>query len=544
MTALAFTEHDVELESIRVREANRPSEKITELATSIEHNGLLNRVLLRSVGPGRFELIAGHRRMRAYEELALTSIPAKVYQCTAEEAEDLAEIDNLQRVDLTPIQEGEAYQRMLERAGDVAELARRVGRTETHVRQRMRLADLLEPIRELVNAEKLDLGAAELIAQTPRGVQTQLAPHLKRYVANDGRVSRRDVQGLLEEYARPLSEAAFDVTDATLSEKAGPCGTCTKRTGVQGVLVEVLDATDTCLDSACWNTKVEAHRSRAVADAKKRGLKVLSDKEAEKVLSPNGIRTLHQAPFRAVTEDVWDGSTNVPISKLLDESVPRTLAFSDDGRAVELVPKKVVDEALAARSKTRAKAGAGASQAALDRRHANEDKKRRQRAVVLKRSRLIAMRQVAEAIEGGRISIETVLRVIVAQAGITEAEEVCRVRSLEAKSGKAIERLEQVAASIVDDQKTVEKRLRGLASLAAQLAVISTVHVGSYAPENQTTPAALKAFDVDLAACRRAAAAELAAEDKGPKPKATTTTTTKPTKKTRAAKAKAGPKKR
>jgi ParB-like chromosome segregation protein Spo0J len=441
-------------------------------------------------------------------------------------AEELAEIDNLQREDLTPIEQGEAYHRLCDHL-DVAEVARRVGRTVEHVRQRMRLAMLHDPIRAMVAAEQLDIGAAELIAQTPDAVQKKLAPALLRQLTPNRwdprtgretkvelkRVSRQDVQELLEEYTHDLATAPFDITDAALVREAGACGTCAKRTGVQGVLVEVLDATDTCLDAACWGGKLKANRERVTEDARKRGLKVLTDKEAERVFSHDD-RTRYDAKFKAVTEKVSPpGSTSdVPVAKLIDDTTPRVLAFTDTGRPVELVPRDVVDAALKARAKAETKAGPGASAKKVEDAHAREKRKEKDRAELLKRSAHVALRQVRELVEGGRVSIETVLRVVIAEAGITQAEIVGKARHLEKAATGYVDTLTAAAATIVDTQKSADARARHLAALVAELVVGPTIHTGSYSMGNQATPPALKAFDVDLAACRRAAEGELRAE--------------------------------
>lgn len=152
MNALEYTEETVQVSAVSMRKANRKPRKVEELAASIAAEGLINRVLLRRLETG-FELIGGDRRLRAHQHLGRETIDARVYDVDDEKAEELAEVDNLQREDLTPIEEAEAYQRLLDTCGSTAELARRVGRTDTHVRQRMMLTDLVPEIRAMVDAE-------------------------------------------------------------------------------------------------------------------------------------------------------------------------------------------------------------------------------------------------------------------------------------------------------------------------------------------------------------------------------------------------------
>lgn len=532
MSTLRYIDTTISIAEVAPRPGNRAPRRVDELAAAISTDGLLNRILVRrDAVTGVYELIAGERRVAAHKLLELKEIDARVYQCTDADAARLAKIDNLQREDLTPLEEGEGYVELLDQrhVPDVAELARQVGRSEPHVRQRMKLATLLPAIKKLLAEGKLDIGAALAIAQTPDAVQKKLAPRLaqhleprQRYIggrwqkedAGPPRITREAVRELLDEHTHALAGAPFDITDAALDSKAGPCGTCPKRSGAQGVLVEVIDRTDTCLDVACWDRKVAAHVKASAAEDKAKGLRVLSDAEARKIV--DGGRTLHKSGYKAITESIYDGNTNVPVAKLIDEAVPRVVAYDEEGRRLELVPEKAVDAALKERTKSKGKAKDATANS-----HAAQERKKRQKVAVLKRSRDLALRQVGAMVSGGRISVETVLRVAISRTGITEADAVCRARGLDTKRD-AVAALEEAAAGIVDDQKTVELRVRHLAAIVAELAVANTISIGGYSTDSQQTPAGLKAFDVDLAACRRAAKAELDAEadEKGSKAKA------------------------
>lgn len=540
-------ELDLPVSAIRPRPGNRLTRNIEELAESIKDRGLLNAVLVRVAPQGKggasteYELIGGERRWRAHLQLGRTMIRASVHEGLEEDqAEELGEIDNLQRDDLTPIEEAEAYQRMLDVAGSTAELARRVGRTETHVRQRMRLADLVDEIRVMVDGGSLDLGAAEAIAQQQPVVQRKLVPELKKL---SGRITREELRDVLHRHLHDLAEAPFDTSDATLVPTAPACGSCPRRTGKQGTLVEVIDQEDVCLDAECWDAKKDAAARAKIEDAKKRGLHVLSKAEAKKTLLSNG-RTMHGADYVGLTENRYVNDRAVPVAKLVGADVPRSVAVDDDGRVVELVPKSAVDAAAKAKAKTPA-GKASASKKGAETATQREERARRDKVVLLKRSRDLALAAVREKVEKGRISEDVVLQVAIAAVRSGDAEPVARARGLEVSKDKHnivdwTGAIEDLASSIIEDEKDTTARRRRLLALIAELAVGGTINVGQWQDAGQGSPAGLRALGVDLVEMRREATSQLAKEKRE---KAEGKPAPKPAKKT-TPKKKSAPKKR
>ena len=131
-------------------------EKIKELAESIKQNGLLQSITVRDIGNGFYELIAGERRLRAIKYLHHATTKAIVKELTEEQMATLALIENIQREELTPIEEAHAYQELL-RINKLTqdELAKSLGKTQATVANKLRLLKLSKKVIEAINSKKI-----------------------------------------------------------------------------------------------------------------------------------------------------------------------------------------------------------------------------------------------------------------------------------------------------------------------------------------------------------------------------------------------------
>jgi len=135
---------------------------LDELTASIKEHGILQPVLLRPFGaPGRYQLIAGERRWRAAKAAGLDSIPAMIEEIDDDTALEIAIIENLQREDLSPLEEATMYDRMVKDHGySIRRLAQKLGKDKGYLENRLRLADAPEEIRQLVSLRKDTLSHA------------------------------------------------------------------------------------------------------------------------------------------------------------------------------------------------------------------------------------------------------------------------------------------------------------------------------------------------------------------------------------------------
>jgi ParB family chromosome partitioning protein len=136
-------------------------EALHELAASIREHGVLQPILVRPLGENRYQLIAGERRWRASREAGHTTIPALVEEIDDDTALEISIIENLQREDLSPLEEATMFDRMVREHGySIRKLADKLGKDKGYLENRLRLADAPDEVRELVSLRKDTLSHA------------------------------------------------------------------------------------------------------------------------------------------------------------------------------------------------------------------------------------------------------------------------------------------------------------------------------------------------------------------------------------------------
>jgi ParB family transcriptional regulator, chromosome partitioning protein len=155
-------------------------EALDELASSIRQVGLLQPVVVRAIGVGRYELVMGERRWRAAERAGLTEIGAIVKQTQDDDLLRDALIENLHRQQLDPLEEAAAYQQLLDDFGAThEELARKIGRSRPHISNTLRLLNLPPAVQKRVAAGVLSAGHARaLLSLEDPGAQDRLAARI------------------------------------------------------------------------------------------------------------------------------------------------------------------------------------------------------------------------------------------------------------------------------------------------------------------------------------------------------------------------------
>jgi ParB family chromosome partitioning protein len=145
-------------------------ERIGQLAESIRAHGLVQPLLVRPVpdAADRYEIVAGERRWRAAQQAQLHDVPVVVRTLDDRETLEIALIENLQRTDLTPIEEARAWRRLMDEFNHTQErLAETVGKSRSHVANMLRLLDLPAAVQTHVDQGRLDAGHARALIGTP-----------------------------------------------------------------------------------------------------------------------------------------------------------------------------------------------------------------------------------------------------------------------------------------------------------------------------------------------------------------------------------------
>lgn len=152
------------------------ADTLRELADSIAAQGVIQPVLVRPVENDRFELIAGERRWRAAQQAGLEEIPVVIKEVTEEAAMAMGLIENIQREDLNPLEEANALSRLLNEFGLThQEVAKAVGKSRTTVTNLLRLLELNEEVKQLVESRRLEMGHARALLGLQGKTQTQAA---------------------------------------------------------------------------------------------------------------------------------------------------------------------------------------------------------------------------------------------------------------------------------------------------------------------------------------------------------------------------------
>jgi ParB family chromosome partitioning protein len=164
-----------------------------ELAESIKAQGVMQPVLVRSVGDQRYEIIAGERRVRAARLAGLDEVPVLVKDVPDEAAAAMALIENIQREDLNPLEEAQGLKRLTDEFGLTHEqAAQAVGRSRSAASNLLRLLNLTEPVQQLLMAGDIDMGHARALLPL-QGAQQIL--HANRIVAQ--KLSVREAEKLV-----------------------------------------------------------------------------------------------------------------------------------------------------------------------------------------------------------------------------------------------------------------------------------------------------------------------------------------------------------
>lgn len=149
---------------------------LEELAESIKSQGIMQPIIVRSVGGGRFEIIAGERRWRAAQLAGLSEVPTLVRDIPDDAALAMSLIENIQREDLNPLEEAHGIQRLLDEFGFTHEqAAESVGRSRSAVSNLLRLLNLASPVQTMLLAGDLDMGHARALLAVDAATQITLA---------------------------------------------------------------------------------------------------------------------------------------------------------------------------------------------------------------------------------------------------------------------------------------------------------------------------------------------------------------------------------
>ncbi|MEI6317447.1 MAG: ParB/RepB/Spo0J family partition protein [Pseudomonadota bacterium] len=254
---------------------------LNELADSIARVGILQPLLVRTHPsiPDAWEILSGHRRHAAAglaaEQLGQEkpALPCRIVSLSDENAAEVALVENLQRDDLSPLEEALGYERLQREYGHAVDIiAERIGKSSAYVYKKLRLTGLQQDGRDALSRGQISESVALLVARIPAKLQTKAVKALteedyRRDAKTESMPFRQAHQLVKQQFTTDLRQAKWSLDDDTLVASAGACSACPKM--AKNSPDEYPDITDgrTCMDPTCFGEKRAAHERQLEAVA-------------------------------------------------------------------------------------------------------------------------------------------------------------------------------------------------------------------------------------------------------------------------------------
>lgn len=229
--------------------------ELHELSESIKAQGILQPVTLRPTSEqGKYEIVCGERRYRASLLAGLKEIPAVIRELSDAEATEIAITENLQRKDVTPIEEAHAYQQLIDTQNyDIAALAARFGKSESYIHSRLKFIALIPEIADLLEADEITASVASEICKYEPEIQTEV---YEKHLANEGSYgcwrglkASEVAKRIKDNYTTSLFQYKFDKS---------VCAICQHNTNTFRLFVESNDCGN-CMNKTCLRDKNKAY---------------------------------------------------------------------------------------------------------------------------------------------------------------------------------------------------------------------------------------------------------------------------------------------
>lgn len=260
--------------------------KMEHLTASIKAAGLLVPLIVRPHG-SEYEIVAGHRRFRAAKAAGLKGVLCDVRALDDAQVLEIQITENLQREDLTELEEAETFESLREiHHYTVEQIAAKIGASRATVYGRLKLLALCPEARKAVGDGVLPASVAVPLARLP-GHKLQasaLKSMIDRFTTDGVIVARQAIEFLQRDFCRSLKGVPFSLKDDSLFPEAGACTTCPKNSAnATPGLFDDLKTGQTCTDVSCFDQKTKANWKRKAEREESKGAVVLSIDEGGKL---------------------------------------------------------------------------------------------------------------------------------------------------------------------------------------------------------------------------------------------------------------------
>jgi ParB family chromosome partitioning protein len=183
------------------------ADKLEQLASSIRAQGVVQPIVVREISMGKYELIAGERRWRAAQLAGIDNIPAVVRDVPDEAMVVMALVENIQREDLNPLEEAAALRRLIDEFQMThQQAAEAVGRSRSSVSNLLRLMELMQEVKDMVDSRLIEMGHARALLSLDNSLQLQAAREVVSL-----QLSVRETEALVRRLQQPKKKAAANI---------------------------------------------------------------------------------------------------------------------------------------------------------------------------------------------------------------------------------------------------------------------------------------------------------------------------------------------
>lgn len=345
---------------------------LDELAASIRSAGVLQPLCVRRRLPDLvsepcpedgFELVFGHRRLRAAQMAGLTELPCDIVDMSDAEVLQAQVAENLEREDLHPLEEAEGFEALMRATGLGADaLATQTGKSRSYIYGRLKLCKLCPEARQAYVDGRFEGEIALMIARLPSAkMQLQALGVVREQGYKFGAGYRAVRSELLERFTLDLSKAIFDPADAFLVRDAGACTTCPKLAGNAPEFADAIEVVvmsgerthsrtvraQTCTDPDCFATKKAAHLRNEARKLEDAGQQVITGNKAKAAIDAQGKLKGDYLPLSGpgVTKALRDAKAAAARNPKLQAPVVLTVQCPRTGRTVQAVRRSSLTEA-------------------------------------------------------------------------------------------------------------------------------------------------------------------------------------------------------
>ncbi len=308
----------MEIDTEKIIVKNNPRKdfgNMDELVASVKEKGVIEPIVVKNLGNGNFELIAGERRLRAAKSAGLKTIPYCQYsEQNDTDIEEVKLVENMHRKGFNPVEEAEAFNQYLDiTKQSIDTLAQKISKPKMYIQRRLELLALPDEITIALSEGKIQLGHALMLARI-KNVSDQ-KKMFKMVVSEKMGVHEAEKNMRYADSSAQLKNSVFDTAS---------CKGCRHNGGEQSLLFESgTGLKDLCLNKRCFISKTLAWKEQEIKNLKKDGVKVLSPTNLEKLKTKQHVSE-------------YDDDYKSVVQKLSKEPENYAVVFDEDYRGVPI----------------------------------------------------------------------------------------------------------------------------------------------------------------------------------------------------------------